>query len=1240
MRITHLRFANLNALEGEWSIDFENPAFLDDGIFAITGPTGSGKTTILDAICLALYGSTPRLGRMTAAQNEIMSRRQGECFAEVHFETAKGRYSCFWGQHKSRHQADGNLQPAKHEVSDLDTGKVLATKLKVVEKKVEAITGMDFEQFTRSMLLAQGSFAAFLQASPSERSPILEKITGTGIYTEISKAVFGRYKALKAELDDLQKALDYTPLLSSETVDRLQGALQHAELQTQTLQQEHRAQDRDLQTYQERERLRLRQQSLEDTIAQWEQKSRDFSTQAEALAADQRTEPLRETFYALKALRQQAEALTAQGKRLAAEGPDIEAEAAAAATAFAALDHRYHEQLQQGERSRVEWRAMEDLDSALKQARSLLQERQERWQKDSAQQAPLLEEQAVCEATLQTLSEGLKTLQERATAQALHRELVEDFARLQGRYDSLKQLHQRWQQAQAEQEAIAAQQERDAAALEQARQTLAAAEQRWSAQREQVAAAQQALSEAPAAQVLQAERETLNQEQLRLEQDQQQVQQGQAHRRHLQQRQAQWQAGEAEARQAAEALAQAESQCHRLQTEREALTYRLRLEERVIDLEAYRQDLQTGSPCPLCGATEHPLVETKTSTEGTLRLDAIQPETTRTQLEALTTQWEAQQQALYRLQAAGELWTTKAQDLQQDIQASRQALTAIAETLPDYVWQADPDFTAYAAQLAVRREQLATRLSDVQAQQAQREAREAQLQQDLAQQQSLSAARESAREQAEQLRQQAEAQAQALHYALTQSEQLMAESREPLKDLEDAWNRYRLSADLFPSDFDFATAPWAELTQILNTLQGYKTDWQALQDALQTEQNALERTQQQAQSLAAQAEALQQRIDQARAERDQQTAEVEGLQARRAAQFGDRDAAAEARQAQQQWDALKGEREQAEQRHHMQRDKHLKWQQQWQAHQEQNAQVQTDLNRLQANFTADLTHHGFEAEADFVAAILAPETRREWQSQAQQLERQHTEWQTEKTALTAQLQRLVLPPDFDAEAVTAAHHVTDQALNEALKQQGAIQSELERHEQAQQTQKAHLQQLQGVQRDYEHWKVMYELIGSSDGKRYRDFAQGLTFDVVLSHANVQLQKMSGRYLLVRSSAYELDLSVMDQQQGGEVRSAQNLSGGESFIVSMALALGLSQMASNNVQVDSLFLDEGFGTLDEAALDVALNTLAELHQENKLIGVISHVPSLKERITTQIKVHPLSGGISRLEGPGCKGSTQR
>ncbi|MCG5499720.1 hypothetical protein LQ952_02705 [Ectothiorhodospira sp. B14B] len=129
--------------------------------------------------------------------------------------------------------------------------------------------------------------------------------------------------------------------------------------------------------------------------------------------------------------------------------------------------------------------------------------------------------------------------------------------------------------------------------------------------------------------------------------------------------------------------------------------------------------------------------------------------------------------------------------------------------------------------------------------------------------------------------------------------------------------------------------------------------------------------------------------------------------------------------------------------------------------------------------------------------------------------------------------------------------------------------------------------------------------------------------------------MTDRYLLIRDEAQPLELNVIDSYQGGEIRSTKNLSGGEGFIVSLALALGLSHMAGRQVRVDSLFLDEGFGTLDDDALDTALQTLAGLREEGKLIGLISHVPALKERIATRIQVTPQTGGTSRISGPGCR-----
>lgn len=178
MRLIELRLKNLNSLKGEWHIDFTDAAFINEGIFAITGQTGAGKTTILDAICLALYSRTPRLGDITGSTNEMMTQGTGECSAEVVIEIGDKHYRCSWYQHRARKKAKGNLLPIKHEISDAHSSKVLEEKKSKTAVYIQDLIGMDFNQFTRSIMLAQGSFAAFLKSDVADRAAILEKITG------------------------------------------------------------------------------------------------------------------------------------------------------------------------------------------------------------------------------------------------------------------------------------------------------------------------------------------------------------------------------------------------------------------------------------------------------------------------------------------------------------------------------------------------------------------------------------------------------------------------------------------------------------------------------------------------------------------------------------------------------------------------------------------------------------------------------------------------------------------------------------------------------------------------------------------------------------------------------------------------------------------------------------------------------------------------------------------------------
>src|SRR6185437_8765668 len=299
--------------------------------------------------------------------------------------------------------------------------------------------------------------------------------------------------------------------------------------------------------------------------------------------------------------------------------------------------------------------------------------------------------------------------------------------------------------------------------------------------------------------------------------------------------------------------------------------------------------------------------------------------------------------------------------------------------------------------------------------------------------------------------------------------------------------------------------------------------------------------------------------------------------------------------------------------------------------------IRDQQTKAETIFINKLAEYGFSSENEFKQALLPREQLLLLQNEADSLKTKNIELATQRQQLSARLtlikqnQLTTLPKDELTQTICQLNKQIE-AAHQTI---GGIKTKLDSNKQAQSQQAQIISKRDKQQQETNRWQQLHALIGSSDGKKFRNFAQGLTFEMVVRNANAQLQKMSDRYLLIRDGAAPLELNVIDNYQGGEQRTTKNLSGGESFIVSLALALGLSKLSSNKVQVDSLFLDEGFGTLDEDSLQTALEALASLQQEGKLIGVISHVGALKERINLQIQVEPLNGGVSRISGVGCK-----
>lgn len=211
MRILRIQFENLNSLpSGE--IDLEHGPLADAGIFAITGPTGAGKSTLLDALTLALYGRASRYDKTPNPEN-MMSRHTGSCRAEVLFEVPRGRFQARWELRRARGKADGKVQGAKRTVVEDGSGTVLAEKIDEADRVVEELTGLDYERFRRSVLLAQGEFSQFFKSKPQERAALLESLTGTVIYSDLSKLAYQEATEREQGLANRRESLGRVQLL-------------------------------------------------------------------------------------------------------------------------------------------------------------------------------------------------------------------------------------------------------------------------------------------------------------------------------------------------------------------------------------------------------------------------------------------------------------------------------------------------------------------------------------------------------------------------------------------------------------------------------------------------------------------------------------------------------------------------------------------------------------------------------------------------------------------------------------------------------------------------------------------------------------------------------------------------------------------------------------------------------------------------------------------------------------------